>query len=254
MARDLQAKTESGLYFAGEATSATDMQMAHGAMETGIAAAKELIADLLDTGQLLNTYKQLRQYRIANPARQRIPTSELTWFVKHGDKADFCQAWVARDFQNCLAESFSAVRPQRRQPRSPRAAATAPTSARPAKKWRHTAPPDAALSATALPDDAKLASHLFHYLRGTSKHRKYVAADTNPKQVTDQKRKAVMSALNQNGKARRSSKVPSLSTLIAAFKKEKVSVLKAVAPPKKVGQRFFGAYWNCYARMYVNNA
>ena len=96
MARDLQAKTESGLYFAGEATSATDMQMAHGAMETGIAAAKELIADLFDTGQLLNTYKQLRQYRIANPARQRIPTSELTWFVKHGDKADFCQAYSGK--------------------------------------------------------------------------------------------------------------------------------------------------------------
>ena len=87
-----------------------------------------------------------------------------------------------------------------------------------------------------------------------AKHYKYVAANTNPKQVTDQKRKAVMSALNQNGKARRSSKVASLSTLIAAFKKEKVSVPKAVAAPKKLGQRFSGAYWNCYARMYVNNA
>ena len=52
MARDLQAKTESGLYFAGEATSATDMQMAHGAMATGISAAKEILRDLFNAGRL----------------------------------------------------------------------------------------------------------------------------------------------------------------------------------------------------------
>ena len=147
--QDLQAKTESGLYFAGEATSATDMQMAHGAMETGILAAKELLVDLFDTGQLLNTYRQLRQFRMSNPSKQRIPASELKWFVRQGDKADFCQAWVARDFQNCLTESLPGGRPQRRPPQQPGtpppptrprtaggAGATQPSSGRPAKKMR----------------------------------------------------------------------------------------------------------------------
>ena len=49
-----QGKTESGLYFAGEATSATDMQMTHGAMETGICAAKEILSDLFNVGRMPN--------------------------------------------------------------------------------------------------------------------------------------------------------------------------------------------------------
>lgn len=42
MAKDLRAPVKT-LYFAGEATSATDMQMAHGAMQTGRKAALEVI-------------------------------------------------------------------------------------------------------------------------------------------------------------------------------------------------------------------
>ena len=49
------AEREGRLHFAGEAVSATEMQMTHGAMATGVSAAIEVVTSLAQTLQTLAT-------------------------------------------------------------------------------------------------------------------------------------------------------------------------------------------------------
>ena len=136
--------------------------------------------------------------------------------------------------------------------RTPRAAAVITPPLKQKKKFKKTQPRALqVIKVKPVPGDKQLASHLLHYIVGTSKHSK---AGPDLKQVSSSKKNAVWSALKLKGQPRMLKKVPALSVLVRACGLAKAPVPRPSAAPVKLGKPYFHAYWNCYVGVYVVNA